>query len=184
MDVVQRNERMNKNTVVGAVLLLVVAAVGWWVVAEPTAQTAGQEEASGIRSLSQAPATRLATHELQQQVVEQAGFKVLLWERTDQGLNVQLAVPEAGDGAQLYLQRLALDKDACQEEADLGDSKVEAVNADTRVYRQQDPHSKVSPSVSVQRGQDCWLIEGSTGLDTEQDVATKLKLARLLPLAA
>ena len=115
--------------------------------------------------------------------MEQLGFKILSWQEDKDGLSVSLQAPNAPAHAELYVQGMALNPVACADEVDLGDSRIEPINAHIMVYHQQDPQSKVSPSVMVHNGvQVCWLIEGNSGLSAEQDLASKLRLAKSLPL--
>ena len=112
--------------------------------------------------------------------IEKLGFKVVSWQDSKQELAIELRTNAAN--SELYLQRLQLTPAECADEVDLGDSRIETINATTHVYHQQDPQSKVSPSISVSRGTVCWLIEGSSGLAHKQDLQTKLRLAQQLPL--
>ncbi|UOO87790.1 hypothetical protein LVJ82_09815 [Vitreoscilla massiliensis] len=120
---------------------------------------------------------------LSPQTLQQWGFKVLTWQQDADGLSIAIQPKHAPANAELYLQYMDLAPQACADEVDLGDGRIEAISATISVYRQQDPQSKVSPSVMVHNGQRaCWLIEGNSGLEAKQDLASKLALAKKLPL--
>ena len=165
-----------KTCIFVAALAAVVVGLHWHSKAEnPSSQTA---HAPTRRPVSTAPTN---PPELSRQTVEQLGFKILSWQEDKDGLSVSLQAPNAPAHAELYVQGMDLNAAACADEVDLGDSHVEAINQNTSVYRQQDPQSKVSPSVMVHDGkQTCWLIEGNSGLSAEQDLARKLSLAKKL----
>ena len=137
------------------------------------------------QSLSKRPVNpqTISLPKLTPQTLQQWGFKVLTWQQDSDGLSISIQPKHAPAAAELYLQYMDLAPHACAEEVDFGDSRIETISATISVYRQQDPQSKVSPSVVVHNGQRaCWLIEGNSGLDAKQDLASKLTLAKKLPL--
>ena len=167
-----------KACILIAALAAVAMGFHWHSKAEnpaiPMAQTLTQRPVN-------TPQASFAT--LSRTAVEQLGFKILSWQEYDDGVSISLQAKNAPAHAELYVQGMDLNAAACADEVDLGDSHVEAINQNTSVYRQQDPQSKVSPSVMVHNGvQVCWLIEGNSGLSAEQDLASKLRLAKSLPL--
>ncbi len=165
-----------KTCIFVAALAAVVVGLHWHSKAENPSSHA--VHAPTRRPVNTAPTS---PPELSRQTVEQLGFKILSWQEDKDGLSVSLQAPNAPAHAELYVQGMDLNAAACADEVDLGDSHVEAINQNTSVYRQQDPQSKVSPSVMVHDGkQTCWLIEGNSGLSAEQDLARKLSLAKKL----
>ena len=167
-----------KTCIFVAALAAVVVGLHWHSKAENPSSHA--VHAPTRRPVNTAPTS---PPELSRQTVEQLGFKILSWQEDKDGLSVSLQAPNAPAHAELYVQGMALNPVACADEVDLGDSRIEPINAHIMVYHQQDPQSKVSPSVMVHNGvQVCWLIEGNSGLSAEQDLASKLRLAKSLPL--
>ncbi len=167
-----------KACILIAALAAVAMGFHWHSKAEnpaiPMAQTLTQRPVN-------TPQASFAT--LSRTAVEQLGFKILSWQEDDDGVSISLQAKNAPAHAELYVQGMALNPVACADEVDLGDSRIEPINAHIMVYHQQDPQSKVSPSVMVHNGvQVCWLIEGNSGLSAEQDLASKLRLAKSLPL--
>ena len=167
-----------KACILIAALAAVAMGFHWHSKAEnpaiPMAQTLTQRPVN-------TPQASFAT--LSRTAVEQLGFKILSWQEDDDGVSISLQTKNAPAHAELYVQGMALNPVACADEVDLGDSRIEPINAHIMVYHQQDPQSKVSPSVMVHNGvQVCWLIEGNSGLSAEQDLASKLRLAKSLPL--
>ena len=170
-----------KTCIAVTALAALVIGLHWHSKAENASPTVAQVP----QTLSKLPvnSAQASSPTLTRAVLEQLGFKILSWEEDHDGLSISVQLKQAPSQAELYVQRMDLNAEACADEVDLGDSRIETINATISVYHQQDPQSKVSPSVMVHNGvQVCWLIEGNSGLSAEQDLAGKLRLAKSLPL--
>ena len=168
-----------KTCIAVTALAALVIGLHWHSKAENASPTVAQVP----QTLSKRPvnSAQASSPTLTRAVLEQLGFKILSWQEDKDGLSVSLQAPNAPAHTELYVQGMALNPVACADEVDLGDSRIEPINAHIMVYHQQDPQSKVSPSVMVHDGkQTCWLIEGNSGLNAEQDLAHKLSLAKKL----
>ncbi len=170
-----------KTCIAVTALAALVIGLHWHSKAENASPTVAQVP----QTLSKRPvnSAQASSPTLTRAALEQLGFKILSWEEDHDGLSISVQPKQAPSQAELYVQRMDLNAEACADEVDLGDSRIETINAAISVYHQQDPQSKVSPSVMVHNGkQTCWLIEGNSGLSAKQDLASKLSLAKKLPL--